>query len=451
MAGHRVVAMSVQCCRLLVAAAALIFLGAGFSFANGWLPSGPMSEVAPTRTGPPSSLSPSSPGISEDNQWGKVMVCVVSLMLTFFPVAATARDGRVSPPTCVAIIDAATNCPARPAVGAKKNAEMQLKSAQERLAAAEKEAGKVIELGESPQGEPEMVEFWKSELARLDLNRTFMSELEAKMKEDAQIRLVSQLAIETSDVAAEEKFWCEALGMQRYKAFPDGSVVVAFGPPSIGGEEGGYFGVKIVPTTPQKASSSDSSKRSPRLSFVQLTTPALIRISRVVSTGGQVVDGYGYYGVQSPAGVLVRAYVEDRRDPMELVALAVEPEKLQETSESLKKLGLEARGPYKLVSPEMQAYMPPLPEGNVLFGSGDPTLNVQVLLLPELRQPKPSGNPLESLGRGPTLVVNEDSSWGVGILDDLERPMVPLSLARSPRLTVYGSGPELAVDAGIVL
>ena len=100
------------------------------------------------------------------------------------------------------------------------------------------------------------------------------------MKDDAQIRLVSQLAIETSDVAAEEKFWCEALGMQRYKAFPDGSVIVAFGPPSIGGEEGGYFGVKIVPATSQKASSSDSSKRSPRLSFVQLTTPALIRISR---------------------------------------------------------------------------------------------------------------------------------------------------------------------------
>ena len=57
-----------------------------------------------------------------------------------------------------------------------------------------------------------MVEFWKSELARLDLNRTFMSELEAKLKEDAQIRLVSQLAIETSDVAAEEKVLVRGIG-----------------------------------------------------------------------------------------------------------------------------------------------------------------------------------------------------------------------------------------------
>ena len=137
MAGQRVVAMPVQCCSLLVAAA-LIFLGTGFSFMNGWLPSGPMSQVAPNRMGPPPrSFSLSSPGSSqsshEEIQWGKVMACVVSLMLTFFPVAATARDGRVSPPTCVAIIDAATNCPARPAVGAKKSAEVQLKSAQERL------------------------------------------------------------------------------------------------------------------------------------------------------------------------------------------------------------------------------------------------------------------------------------------------------------------------------
>eukprot|EP00438_Fugacium_kawagutii_P030751 Skav217083 [mRNA] locus=scaffold1308:119877:120758:- [translate_table: standard] len=274
-----------------------------------------------------------------------------------------------------------------------------------------------------------------------------MSELETKIK-DAQIRLVSQLAIETADVPKEEKFWCEALGMQRYATFPDGSVVVAFGPPSIGGEEGGYFGVKITPTSSNTASDGN---RSPRLSYVQLTTPTLIRISRVVSSGGVVVDGYGYYGVQSPAGVLVRAYVEDRRDPVELVALAVEPEKMEETTDSFKKLGLEARGPYRLVSPEMQAYMPPLPDGNMLLGSGDPSLNVQVLLLPELRQPKPSGNPLESLGRGPTLLINEDSSWGVGILDELERPLVPLSFARNPRLTVYGPDSERVVDTHLDL
>lgn len=368
--------------------------------------------------------------------WSKALAACGALLVAF-SCPAYARDGRVSPPTCVAIIDTATNCPARPAVGAKKNAELQLKAAQDRLLAAEKEAGQPIEAGQSAGGEPEMVEFWKSELARLDLNREYMADLEKKLKE-SDGRLVSQLAVETSDVEKEEKFWCEALGMQRYKSLPNGGVLVGFGPPSIGGEEGGYFGIKILPSKEAKASNGATSKV--RLSFVQLITPALIRISRVVSSGGAVVDGYGYYGLQSPSGVQVRAYVEDRRDPIELVVLSVEPENFEDAAKDLKKLGLEERGPYKLVSPEMQAYMPPLPEQNRLFGSGDPSLNVQVLLLADLQ--KPAGGILDSLGRGPTLVVNEDSSWGVGILDQAERPLVPLSLARNPSLTVYGPGEE---------
>ena len=383
----------------------------------------------------------------EKDAWKNLIAaCGASLLLVAcsFPGLASARDGRLSPPTCVAIIDAATNCPARPAVGAKKNAEVQLKAAEERLAAAEKQAGQTIEPGQSQGGEPEMVDFWKNELARLELNRTYMAELQEKMK-SPEARLVSQLAIETSEVSKEEKFWCEALGMQRYKSLPDGAVLVGFGPPSLGGEEGAYFAIKISPSdAPTSVQASGTNKA--RLSFVQLTTPALIRISRVVSSGGAVVDGYGYYGVQSPAGVQVRAYVEDRRDPIELVALAVEPNKFEETRDFLKKLGLEERGPYKLVSPEMQAYMPPLPEGNLLFGSGDPKLNVQVLLLPEIQQQKESGNLLQGLGRGPTLLINEDSSWGVGLLDETERPLVPLSLARRPVLTLYGGQEPLAPE-----
>ena len=94
----------------------------------------------------------------------------------------------------------------------------------------------------------------------------------------------------------------------------------------------------------------------------------------------------------------------------------------------------------------MHAYMPPLPEGNLLFGSGDPKLNVQVLLLPEIQQQKESGNLLQGLGRGPTVLINEDSSWGVGLLDETERPLVPLSLARRPVLTLYGGQEPLAPE-----
>ena len=372
------------------------------------------------------------------NVWAAFVLC----LFLSWPFAAVARDGTVSPPTCVAIIDASVNCPARPAIGAKKNVEIQLKSAKDRLEAAEKEQGKTIGLGESDRGEPEMVDFWQKELERISMNETFLKDLQDRLKTDKQTRLVGQLKIETSDVAKEERFWCEALGMQRYASLPGGSVLVGFGPPSLGGEEGGYFAIKIVPSSSTPgAGKSDTSSKAPRLSFVQTVTPALVRLSRVVSTGGQLIDGYGYYAVQSPAGVMVRAYVEDRRDPVELIALSVEPEAFEEASKSLQDAGLEARGAYKLVSPEMQAYMPELPPGNMLFGSGDARQNVQVLLLPDVKESTEAGGVaglVKELGRGPTLVVNEDSSVGVGMLDAAERPQVPQSLAKSPELTIYG-------------
>ena len=363
----------------------------------------------------------------------------------WWPFAAAARDGTISPPTCVAIIDASVNCPARPAIGAKKNAEIQFKSAKDRLTAAEREAGKAIGLGESERGEPEMVDFWRKELERINMNQAFMTDLQDRFKTDKRTRLVGQLKVETSDVAKEERFWCEALGMQRYASLPGGGVLVGFGPPSIGGEEGGYFAIKIVP--PASPSSATSSGKAPRLSFVQTTTPALVRISRIISTGGELIDGYGYYCVKSPAGVVVRAYVEDRRDPVEFIALSVDPKDFAEVSRSLQDAGLEERGPYKLVSPEMQAYMPELPAGNVLFGSGDPRMNVQVLLLPDAKEPVSKGGLegiMKGFGRGPTLVINEDNSYGVGMLDELERPLVPESGATGPELTIYG--PEQGVS-----
>ena len=386
------------------------------------------------RTGP--SLSETNAGLSQPT--GSVLALLLFVLsMVSIPLEAKARDGRISPPTCVAIIDAATNCPARPTVGAKKNAETQLQQAEARLQAAEKAAGQLIEKGQSEGGEPEMVDFWKNELQRLDLNQIYMKDLEQKLKADENIRLVGRLAVETSDVAAEEKFWCEAIGMQRYASLPGGGAVVAFGPPTVGGDEGGYFAIEIMPAKGTRGGGS-TSQGKPRLSFVQVTTPALIRISRVIASGGVLVDGYGYYAVQSPAGVLVRAYVEDRRDPVELVAVAVE--NMQEASSFLQKLGLEARGPYKLVSPEMQAYMPPLPETNMLLGSGDPTLNTQVLLLPEEKEKAQSG--FLGMGRGPALVINEDGSYGAGMLDEVERPLVPLSMAPSPKLTIYGTADE---------
>eukprot|EP00931_Biecheleriopsis_adriatica_P050607 TRINITY_DN29315_c0_g1_i1.p1 TRINITY_DN29315_c0_g1~~TRINITY_DN29315_c0_g1_i1.p1 ORF type:complete len:499 (+),score=118.18 TRINITY_DN29315_c0_g1_i1:22-1518(+) len=368
------------------------------------------------------------------------------------PGEARARDGTISPPTCVSIVDARSNCPARPAVGALKNVDEQMKFAEDRLAAAEKAAGKKLALGESETGEPEMVEFWMKERQRLAMNQAYIEDMRNQFAKDSQSRLVSRLSIEAADVQKEEEFWCEAIGMQRYATLPGGGVAVAFGPPGIKGEEGGFFSIEIRPAS-QSGSGASKPSKAMRLSFVQTTTPALIRISRVMASGGKLIDGYGYYGVQSPSGVQVRAYVDDRRDPVELVALAVPAgSSVEAESRALQQLGLKERGAYQLVSPTMQAYMPPLPEGNVLLGSGDPKNNVQVLLVPEAKEEQSSAASnlfaglKEQFGRGPAAVVNTDGSIDVGILPEEEKVSVPISEVQAPQLTIFGPAGSPAME-----
>ncbi|CAE8584552.1 unnamed protein product [Polarella glacialis] len=389
-----------------------------------------------------------------------VALCALSMIAatwlwTGSPEVASARDGAIAPPTCVSIVNASENCPARPSVGAKKSAELQLAAAQERLAAAEKEAGKKLKIKQSEQGEPEMVEFFKSELKRIEFNTKFLEGLRSQLESPQQsVRLVSRLAIEAPDIIKEENFWCEALGMQRYATLPGGGVVVAYGNPGVrSGEEGAFFAVEIRPLSAEAAGNENapSLSKGPQLSFVQIATPSLIRISRVLDSGGELVDGYGYYGVKSPAGVQIRAYVEDRRDPVEFVAMVAPAGSMETTSRFLEGQGLQRRGSYELVSKTMQEYMPLLPQGNILFGNGDPKLTVQVLLLPALEDKKPDGNPFTALmaqfGRGPTILMNENSQLEVGILDEKETAVESVSTVKSPRLTIYAAAGAISGSA----
>jgi len=364
--------------------------------------------------------------------------------------AAQARDGAVSPPTCVSIINAAVNCPARQPMGAIRNADAQLKAAEEQLAMAEKEAGVKLGLGESKNGEPELVSFWKAEARRLRMNREFLVDLRSELglgggsstagggiSSDLP-RFVSRLAIVAPNVEQEVNFWCEALGMQRYAVIPGGGALVAFGPPELDeGDEGGFFGVEIRPSPPARLGNSGVLGDA-RLSFVQVATPSLIRISKVIASGGELIDGYGYYGIRSPAGVDVRAYVDDRRDPVELVALAAaEGEGVEAVCRGLEALGLKSNGPYELVSPETQGYMPEIPPGNMLYSGtvgGGPKQTVQVLVLPVLKRVEKSL--LDQLPRGATLIAEPDGKYNLGALEREEAPETTISQLQRASIVV---------------
>lgn len=386
-----------------------------------------------------------------DEAWrfaGKALVVLVAALLVASPLPATARDGAIAPPTCVSIVDAATNCPARPTNGAGRNAEQQRRAAEERLRDAEQRKGGPIGVGESETGEAELVAFWRAEQARLKLNQVFLEQLRSTLSMDSQAdspRFVSRLAVSVPDVEREVKFWCEAVGMQRYDSLPGGGAVVAFGPPALDGEdEGGFFAIELRPRSPSSEERSSAALDGVRLSFVQLATPSLIRISRVYDSGGELIDGYGYYGLKSPGGVEVRAYVDDRRDPFEFVALAApEGSGFSAADAQLRALGLKPRGAYQLVSPETQEYMPPLPPGSTLYaGSCDPRQSAQVLLEP-IAGKKESG--LFGIPRGPTIVTSEEGALSLGMLEQPEEGVAPISTAGSPTLSVVSPASAAAL------
>eukprot|EP00403_Amphidinium_massartii_P043363 CAMPEP_0178443146 /NCGR_PEP_ID=MMETSP0689_2-20121128/38682_1 /TAXON_ID=160604 /ORGANISM="Amphidinium massartii, Strain CS-259" /LENGTH=474 /DNA_ID=CAMNT_0020067019 /DNA_START=49 /DNA_END=1470 /DNA_ORIENTATION=- len=366
----------------------------------------------------------------------------VALAFLLMPAAAVhARDGTISPPTCVAIINAEKNCPPRESSGALKNAEGMLRGAEEKLRAAEKAAGRSLDYGESENGEPEFARFWSDEVARLKMNRAYLDKTVSQLKESSPLRVVSRLEIESDDVDLEKKFWCEAIGMQTYAKRPDGSVVVAFGSPSYSRsqDEGGYFSVVIKPSTGKAdaTSAGDTQGSGLKLSHVQVAVPSMLRLSKVVGSGGEILDSYGYNEVKSPTGVVVRTYVEDRRDPVEFLAFGVPAgPAFEEAKAQLEKLGFKNSGSYQKVSPDMQAYMPDLVPGTVFYTGGDPTESPQLVLQPV------GGSAAKKSGGGfklPTLIQDENETFSLAFEEE-EEVTVPISVPRAQVVVAVPQG-----------
>jgi len=190
--------------------------------------------------------------------------------------------------------------------------------------------------------------------------------------------------------------------------------------------------------------------------LLYIATPSVIRHSRLLNSGGEAIDLYGYWDVKSPSGVRVRAYIDDRRDPIELVGLVsgkVGSSQWDEARHDLETIGLHSNGPYVKRSPTTQSYMPDLPEKSELFAvkGGDPANVTQVLLLPPQ---EPKEKPLFSLPRLPVLVQNQDQGYEIGTLDDDDEPTLPISSTQGAQLVVAApsaSESTLGSDAGITL
>lgn len=392
------------------------------------------------------------------------------LFVLLFALPAHAVDRSVSPPTCPNML---TKCRPREAVDALSKAHAQLEGARRSLREAEAAAGRILTIGDAMPGKPEAYEFWRAEAQRLEMNRAYLKEVRARLAgaalagpedrraaaggeaEGKSLRLVLRLALVAPDVEQESRFWVEGLGMQRYADLPGGGALVAYGPPGLArGDEGAFFGIEIYPAVVADVAAATfggaaGPATAPRLSFMQIATPVQFRPFKILDYGGEMLDEYGFYEVQSPAGVIVRAYVDDRRDPVELVAVAAGQGDgdLELMRERLERLGFAARGPYRQVSPVTQAYMPELPPGNMLYSGGNPKEAVQVLLLPSSPKGEKAPDGRDPLDASSYVVIKgSDSRTTFEMLPDRERPGTPISRTKHARLITFAP-PAAAVAA----
>jgi len=307
---------------------------------------------------------------------------------------------------------------------------------------AEEKAGKILlpgmkitDITNEFNGIPETVEFWREETKRLEFNKDYLDRARAQLglvpasnsnaAQNPSLHVVSRLVVSVSDVEREARFWCEVCGMQRYGKLADGSIIVAYGPPGVAeGDEGMFFALEITPAVATPAPNESMATSGARLSFIQIRTPVQLRQYKIDETGGEDLGGYGYYYMKSPSGIVVRAYVGDRRDPVEFVVLTADAENYAPVRKQLEALGLEAADGYSRAN----EYMPRLPYPNKTFVGGDPDFFTQVLLLPFQAEQPTLYNTSQSLDK---VLSNDDAD------EMVEKPFSPVSTAQGVRLVTF--------------
>ena len=169
-------------------------------------------------------------------------------------------------------------------------------------------------------------------------------------------------------------FWKNAMGMRVTREVKgDGgrkSVIFAFGQETLNADDGGKAAVEL------REGPSGARALGNGLSYISLTVPYGVRVSRIYESGGELVYGFGYFDVRSPSGYSVRAQVAARRDPLELVAVNVPDVKAAEKYYA-DTFGMVGRAPL-----DTNGYAPKSPPGSRLMTYGEPKETMGILLQP---------------------------------------------------------------------
>jgi len=218
----------------------------------------------------------------------------------------------------------------------------------------------------------------ESETKRIEKNAAFLGAKRSDVKSGGGF--IQHAVLEVRDIDKAVTFWTKGIGMSvnRERKTPEGKrvVFVSFGPETLNVGDGGMFSLELTenPSLPAEVES--------RSFFFQICQTNAVRVSKLYNAGGEIVSGYGWFDILAPEGHKVRVYVENRRDPFELIGVRVKASTLDQAVAFYERTcGMTADRSYGNV--KVGTFEPPREEGSVLMTYGTPSDNTGILLIPQ--------------------------------------------------------------------
>merc|ERR1712003_364148 len=91
---------------------------------------------------------------------------------------------------------------------------------------------------------------------------------------------------------------------------------VSYGPETLTADNGGMFALELI-------ENPNVSKEDNAGQYFQLALPNSLRVNRLYNAGGEITFGYGYFEIDAPGGYKVVVYIDNRRDPFDLLGVYV--------------------------------------------------------------------------------------------------------------------------------
>lgn len=245
--------------------------------------------------------------------------------------------------------------------------------------------------------------YLESEVGKIESNAAFLASTRSAVQK-GESRFMQHAVLEVRDLDKAVLFWTQGLGMSVNRARGEGSsrqAFVSYGPESLKYGGGGKFALELI-ENPSATGETNGNQ------FFQVALPSSLRVNRLYASGGEITFGYGYFEIDAPEGYKVKAYIENRRDPFDLIGVYVDDVD-KAAAYYASAFGMTADRKY--ADSSIDNFEPKRPKGSVLMTYGSPKDNASILLIPG--KGRPSGIKIAVLDRDVFAREKELESKGV--------------------------------------